>query len=89
MAAMQMLHCPSCERNTGFKRSLGLMTLLAVLLSFGLWLLLIPLYPARCVVCGTTRNYALVHDERNTGARIVRLLGFAILALVIVWILRS
>lgn len=53
-----MIYCPNCERHRGFKRSLGFGTLFAVVLSCGLWLLAIPFYPARCVVCGLTRSRA-------------------------------
>jgi hypothetical protein len=41
------------------------------------------------MVCGTSRNYALLHDDRNLGMMLGRLVGFAILALVIVWMLRA
>jgi O-antigen/teichoic acid export membrane protein len=31
-----------------------------VVLTFGIWLLAIPLYPARCVVCGLSRSSAIM-----------------------------
>ena len=51
---MKMLDCPKCQRRTGFKRSLGFGTFFAALITLGLWLLVIPLYPLRCLRCGTT-----------------------------------
>ena len=57
-AAMQMISCPNCGKLSGFKRSLGFGTFFMVLLTFGLWLLVIPFYPARCINCGLTRGAA-------------------------------
>ena len=56
---MQMIDCPNCQKRTGFKRALGVGTFLMVLLTFGLWLFVIPFYPARCITCGLPRNEAL------------------------------
>ncbi len=85
---MQTLHCPSCGRNTGFKRSLGFGTFFAVILTFGLWLFIIPLYPARCVVCGTTRQYAVTHDPQNKGALIVSLVLAGAVFFLVLWMMR-
>jgi hypothetical protein len=49
---MRMYHCSNCNKLTGFKRSLGFGTFFAVLLTFGFWTFLIPLYPKRCMTCG-------------------------------------
>lgn len=65
------------------------MTFLVVLHTCGLWLFVIPLYPARCIVCGMSRKYALLHDEHNVRMMLARLADFAILALVIVWMVRA
>jgi hypothetical protein len=59
---MQMLHCPNCGKLSGFKRALGFGTFFMVLLTFGLWLLVIPFYPARCINCGLTRGSAVSHN---------------------------
>lgn len=53
---MQMMRCPNCGKLSGFKRALGFGTLFMVVLTGGLWLLYIPLYPARCINCGLTRG---------------------------------
>jgi hypothetical protein len=45
--------CQSCQRLTGYKRALGWGTFFAVVLTAGLWLLLIPFYRRRFVICGT------------------------------------
>lgn len=55
---MEMIYCPNCAKLTGFKRALGFGTFFMVLLTLGLWLLVIPLYPARCINCGLTRGSA-------------------------------
>jgi len=53
---MQMLYCPSCKRPTGFKRSIGVGTLLLSCVTVGFWLLAIPFYTVRCCVCGTPKG---------------------------------
>ena len=59
---MQMIQCPNCARLTGFKRALGFGTFFMVLLTAGLWLLVIPFYPARCITCSLTRHTAVFHN---------------------------
>lgn len=49
-------YCDGCQRLTGHKRSLGFGTFIMVLLTFGLWILTLPLYPKRCVICGTMNS---------------------------------
>jgi hypothetical protein len=61
---MQMIQCPNCGKLTGFKRALGFGTFFMVLLTCGLWLLVIPFYPARCINCGLTRGSAVTHNFR-------------------------
>jgi TonB family protein len=56
---MQMLQCPNCGKLTGFKRALGFGTFFMVILTFGLWLFVIPFYPARCINCGLRRGTAI------------------------------
>ena len=51
---MKTLYCPDCGKKTGYKRNLGFGTFFAVLVTGGLWLLAIPSYPLRCIVCGNT-----------------------------------
>lgn len=46
-------YCPSCHRETGHKRALGWGTFFAAILTWGFWLLILPFYPKRCIVCGT------------------------------------
>lgn len=59
---MLMADCNNCGRRTGFKRALGFGTLFMVVITFGVWLLVIPFYPARCVICGTTRGEAYAYS---------------------------
>lgn len=49
---MRMEDCPNCGKKTGHKAALGWGTFFAVILTGGLWLLAIPFYPKRCIVCG-------------------------------------
>jgi hypothetical protein len=83
---MQMIHCPNCGRPSGFKRALGFGTLFMVLITCGLWLLVIPLYPARCMNCGLRRAPALMQNyadwlKRSPTAAIISIsiLGVALL----------
>jgi hypothetical protein len=56
---MRMRYCGNCEKETGHKRALGLGTMLAIILTLGLWLLVLPLYPTRCIVCGNAKRTAI------------------------------
>jgi hypothetical protein len=49
---MEMYLCRNCNKMTGHKRALGMGTLLGVLFTGSLWLVAIPFYPKRCIVCG-------------------------------------
>lgn len=51
---MLQMYCANCGRTMGFKRSLGVGTVIAIVLTGGLWLLAIPFYPRRCINCGTS-----------------------------------
>ena len=51
---MKDRHCHSCARVTGFGRVWGWGTFFGIVLSGGLWLLAVPFYPKRCVVCGSS-----------------------------------
>ena len=53
---MQMLYCPNCNKATGYKRALGFGTLFMVVVTCGLWLLVIPIMPKRCSICGLTKS---------------------------------
>ena len=55
--------CNSCSRVTGYKREIGIGTLFAVFLTFGFWLLLIPLYPKRCKICGNQKTIERTEEE--------------------------
>lgn len=45
-------YCENCKKKTMHKRMLGWGTFFAVVITFGLWLFVIPFYPIRCVNCG-------------------------------------
>lgn len=49
---MGMAFCPSCKRETWYKRNIGVGTLLAALATCGFWIFVIPFYKKRCKVCG-------------------------------------
>ncbi len=48
---MATMYCNLCKRPVEAKRVIGVGTLLLVLLTGGLWLLLIPFYGKRCSIC--------------------------------------
>jgi hypothetical protein len=49
---MRYLYCDNCQKKAGYKRSFGWGTFFAVILTFGLWFLILPFYPLRCMTCG-------------------------------------
>ena len=52
---MRFLYCENCEKKTGYKRRYSWRTYLAVGVTFGLWLLVMPFYSLRCIDCGDDR----------------------------------
>jgi hypothetical protein len=77
---MEMQYCTNCCKNTGFKRNLGFGTFFMVAITLGWWLLAIPLYPKRCIICGIDK--ASVVPWYKTGAGIL-LLAILLLAIII------
>lgn len=53
---METLYCFNCNKATGYKRKIGIGTIFMVLITYGLWLLLIPFMPKRCICCGIDKN---------------------------------
>jgi hypothetical protein len=53
--------------DTGKKKKFGVMTLIMVLLTSGVWLLAMPFYPNRCVICG--------REEENLSEWVGRISG--------------
>jgi len=53
---MKTKHCNICNKQTIFKRHLGIGTLIAVIVTLGWWVLAIPFYPVRCTYCGEQRS---------------------------------
>jgi len=51
---MENSYCPNCKKNTGRKRAFGWGTFFGVLITFGLWILALPFYPKRCIICGNS-----------------------------------
>jgi hypothetical protein len=56
---MNFRNCDYCKKETAHKRVIGIGTFIAVILTLGLWLLVIPFYPARCIHCGTAKWSAI------------------------------
>lgn len=44
--------CDNCGKPTGHRRAFGWGTFFAVVLTVGLWLVALPFYPPRCIICG-------------------------------------
>jgi hypothetical protein len=70
---MWVTYCKNCGRETGHKRALGWGTFFAVILTFGLWFLIIPFYPLRCIICGQTvgtppSERLTVHEADSKGS---------------------
>jgi hypothetical protein len=52
---MNFRYCLKCEEQTAHKRVLGVGTIIMAILTLGLWLLVIPFYPTRCIHCATPK----------------------------------
>jgi hypothetical protein len=70
---MEMIFCPNCGKPSGFKRALGFGTLFMVVITFGLWLLVVPFYTPRCINCGLTRTSAFWENLRTDPRKAVTL----------------
>lgn len=68
---MQTDYCPVCGKVTGHKRALGKKTLLAALLTLGVSLLAIPLYPLSCKVCGNQKEWNATNAPETLAAVVV------------------
>lgn len=53
---MQVQHCENCGKLIGYKRNLGFGTIIMIVITFGLWILVLPFYPVRCSACGISRG---------------------------------
>lgn len=53
---MEMVYCDNCKKRTGHKRKIGIGTFIVTLLTYGLWIFTIPLYPKRCILCGERKH---------------------------------
>src|SRR5271170_4620871 len=60
--SMFQTQCANCGQPRGFARRLGFGTFFMVLITFGLWLFVIPFYPKRCSVCGCVRSATNIVD---------------------------
>ena len=84
---MNMKRCPGCDRVTGHKRAIGVGSLLAVIVTGGLWLIALPFYSERCIICGNDREVPdLLHDQPF---RLDRLIFFSVvlifIAIILIW----
>ena len=61
---MEYSYCSNCKKNTGRKRALGWGTFFAALITGGLWVLAIPFYPKRCIVCGNAKREEIAGPDR-------------------------
>jgi hypothetical protein len=50
---MKFAYCANCQAQRGFKRSLGVGTIIIIIITWGIWLFALPFYPVRCIVCGS------------------------------------
>lgn len=59
-----MKWCDLCRRNVEPKRKIGAGSLIAVLVTFGWWILAIPFYKKRCPICGGT-HLSVPHSDTD------------------------
>jgi len=75
---MEFQRCPNCEKDTGHKRAFGAGTIIVTIITCGLWVLVMPFYPMRCIVCG--REVEKIRTERDLTLHEAFIAGSALLA---------
>src|ERR1041385_367394 len=73
---MAIKYCQLCGRFVSARRKIGVGTLILCLLTFGLWVLVIPLYSKRCPIC---LSDALTDSPPHSRAETSHLVGAPIL----------
>lgn len=63
---MEFRYCPNCSKDTGHRRALGWGTFFIVIITSGFWLLAIPFYPKRCIVCGHGNEPSSISKVSNS-----------------------
>lgn len=56
-------YCYLCKRNINAKRRFGMGTLIMVLLTWGIWLLVLPFYNKKCPICHNIELSKYKKDE--------------------------
>ena len=80
---MKALYCENCQKFTGFKRNLGIGTIIMIIITAGFWILLLPFYPKRCHICGLDFD----RIRKNKFAKIFGVITFSFLAILFLIIL--
>lgn len=75
------IYCTNCSQITGFKRVWGFGTWIMLFLTFGLWLFVLPLYPARCIRCGISRGAIQTPAQRVIGFGLIAALVIIVIAI--------
>ena len=60
---MVFKYCTNCTKKTGHKRAFGAGTVIGVILTLGLWAIVMPVYPIRCMICG---NESQPHEDEGS-----------------------
>lgn len=72
---MTFEQCDNCGKPTGHKRAFGWGTFFAVVLTAGFWLLTLPFYPSRCIMCGSTVAGSVAGKEQHALKFVVVFVG--------------
>jgi|GEM_PF-4929379 len=62
---MRMHACENCGKVTGHKRAFGIGTFIACLVTGGIWLVALPFYPIRCMICGNQPTTTFWEDLKE------------------------
>ncbi len=82
-----MIYCSNCQKARGHKRALGWGTFFMVVLTLGLWILVIPFYPKRCMICGqkyTVNLWTALPSNEKKGVA-VAVLSIVLIIVMVGW----
>ena len=73
---MNLRFCDVCRRARVFRRHYGAVTIVAIILTYGLWFLVLPFYQPRCGACYALQPVTVTQSAPWTRSEALRFCAF-------------